>query len=191
MGAATRPTITTVCARVLAAAVAVWLAGGAALAQECRNATVDVCFRPGPASCLEQIVGLINGAQRSVLVQAYNFTSPPIIQAIGRAAERGLEVRVVLDKENRKSRYTGATYLDNHGVPVRIDEKVAIAHNKVIIIDGEVVIGGSYNFTGNAEKRNAENVTIIRDRCVADQFVRNFEMRWQVSTPYQRPSPTG
>lgn len=157
-----------------------------ALAAECRNAAVAVCFRPGPEPCVDDIVEAIDGARRRLSVQAYNFTAPPIVQAIGRAKQRGVEVRVVLDKENLRKRYTGATYLDNAGVAVRIDDKVAIAHNKVIIVDGELVIGGSYNFTASAESRNAENVTFIRDRCTAARFLRNFDARWQVSAPYAR-----
>jgi phosphatidylserine/phosphatidylglycerophosphate/cardiolipin synthase-like enzyme len=97
-------------------------------------------------------------------------------------------VRVVLDKTNStrrngQPRYTGATYLINAGVPVRIDETVAIAHNKVMVIDGGLVVGGSYNYTKSAEARNAENVTFTLSACVAKLFGDNFEQRWKVSEP--------
>ena len=152
---------------LLIAALFVPLIAPAAAWAECQGAAVDACFRPGPTSCEARIVAEIDGAGLSVMVQAYGFTSVPIIQAIGRAKGRGADVRAILDKDNRQARYTGATYLGNAGVPVRIDDRVSIAHNKVIVIDGETVIGGSFNYTGSAERRNAENVTIIRSGCVA------------------------
>ena len=62
-------------------------------------------------------------------------------------------------------------------VPVAIDHVSGIAHNKVAVVDDETVIGGSFNWTRSAATRNVENVTIIRDRAVADAFTRNFERR--------------
>jgi phospholipase D len=154
----------------------------------CNEASIDVCFRPGKISCATEIVDAISGARRTLLVQAYGFTTPQIVQAIGAAHKRGVEVRVVLDKTNAskrdgKPRYSGATYLANAHVPVRIDEKVAIAHNKVMVIDGDMVIGGSYNYTRSAEERNAENVTFTRSACVAGLYRTNFEKRWKASAP--------
>jgi phosphatidylserine/phosphatidylglycerophosphate/cardiolipin synthase-like enzyme len=154
----------------------------------CNEASIDVCFRPGKVSCAAEIVDAIAGARRTLLVQAYGFTNPQIVQAIGAAQKRGVDVRVVLDKtitskRDGKPRYSGATYLTNARVPVRIDEKVAIAHNKTMVIDGELVIGGSYNYTRSAEERNAENVTFTRSACVAGLYRANFEKRWKASAP--------
>lgn len=166
--------------RLALALAAVWFSATVASAA-CSDATVSVCFRPGRIACSTEIVQAINAAKDTLLVQAYSFTNPQIIQAIGNAGKRGVTVRVILDKENRQSRYTGLTYLQNASVPVRIDDKVAIAHNKVMVIDGELVIGGSYNYTRSAEQRNAENVTFTRSSCVAKVFTANFENRWRVS----------
>jgi phosphatidylserine/phosphatidylglycerophosphate/cardiolipin synthase-like enzyme len=154
----------------------------------CTDASVDVCFRPGKASCAEQVIDALVGAKQTLLVQAYGFTNPQIVQAIGDARKRGVNVRVVLDKTNASKRdgqprYTGATYLTNANVPVRIDGKVAIAHNKVMVIDGELVIGGSYNYTRSAEDKNAENVTFTKSACVAKFYRDNFEKRWSASAP--------
>ena len=73
--------------------------------------------------------------------------------------------------------------LRNAGIPVRFDDRVAIAHNKVMVIDGELVIGGSFNYTKSAEEKNAENVTFTRSACVARLYGDNFERRWNVAAP--------
>ena len=142
------------------------------------------CFTPGQ-DCLAVIVSEIDGAKTELLVQAYGFTSPAIIQAIVKAKERGVNVDVLLDKINERRQYTGATYLVNHGIEPRIDFKVAIAHNKVIVIDGQTVVTGSFNFTTAAQQRNAENVIVIQnDVAIANAYSENFYRRAIVSRPY-------
>lgn len=153
-------------------------------------ATVSACFSPGPASCAEQIADRIDAAHASVRVQAYYLTQPLILRAIVIAKRRGLEVEAILDKsqdrrDSSRSRYTGATYLANAGVPVWIDDAPAIAHSKVIILDDRVVITGSFNFTKAADTRNAENVVFIDSQDVAAQFTRNWEERRSSSRHFE------
>lgn len=71
-------------------------------------------------------------------------------------------VEVILDKSQRTQRYSSTTFLTNAGIPVWIDSKHAIAHNKVIVIDRATVITGSFNFTKAAEDKNAENLLVIK-----------------------------
>jgi phosphatidylserine/phosphatidylglycerophosphate/cardiolipin synthase-like enzyme len=58
---------------------------------------------------------------------------------------------------------------------LKIDAKHAIAHNKVMIIDGEAVITGSFNFTKAAEESNAENLLVIRDKKLAERYIKNWQ----------------
>lgn len=119
--------------------------------------TLDVAFSPR-GGATELVVKTIDQAQKSILVQAYSFTSAPIAKALVAAKGRGVDVRVILDKSQKTERYSSATYLTNSGVPTWIDRQHAIAHNKVMVIDGTTVITGSFNFSKAAEFENAENV---------------------------------
>jgi phosphatidylserine/phosphatidylglycerophosphate/cardiolipin synthase-like enzyme len=124
-------------------------------------------------------------------VQAYSFTSAPIAQAVTRAFARGVKVRVVLDKSQRSERYTSATYLGNHNVPTWIDTKHAIAHNKIILIDGATIFTGSFNFTKAAEQKNAENLLIIEgDPKLYAEYESNFEEHLSHSEKYDRGEAT-
>jgi phosphatidylserine/phosphatidylglycerophosphate/cardiolipin synthase-like enzyme len=69
-------------------------------------------------------------------------------------------------------------------VPTTVDADHAISHNKVIIIDGETVLTGSFKFTKAAQEKNAENVLIIRDKALAAQCTQNWEAHRQHSQPY-------
>ena len=95
---------------------------------------VIVAFSPN-GQATDVIVDAIHHARREILVQAYSFTSKPILAALAEANGRGVDVRVIADKTNDKGKYSGATYMRNHGVPVWIDDSVHIAHNKVMIFD--------------------------------------------------------
>ena len=114
------------------------------------NTQTQVCFSPN-SGCTEAIVSQIDKAKSEILEQAYSFTSAPIAKALTDAFKRGVRVETILDKSQRRERYTSATFISNAGIPTYIDSKHAIAHNKIMIIDKETVITGSFNFTKAAE----------------------------------------
>ncbi|HZL34547.1 MAG TPA: phospholipase D family protein [Tepidisphaeraceae bacterium] len=141
-------------------------------------------FSPG-GGCTSAVVAQIEKATQTIDVQAYLFTSPPIAQAITQAYDRGVRIRVVLDKSQKTGHYSSATYLLNHHVPVYIDDQHALAHNKVMLLDGQVLITGSFNFTKSAEENNAENLLIIRDRPkLIAAYQANFDRHFNHSMPY-------
>ena len=118
---------------------------------------VTACFTPGE-NCTGTIVQVLGGATRTILAQAYSFTSAPIAKALLDAHKRGVQVQVILDKSQRSEKYSSADFLANQGVPVVIDANHAIAHNKVMVIDGETVLTGRFNFTKAAQEKNAGNL---------------------------------
>lgn len=143
----------------------------------------DVCFSP-KGSCTDLIVNTLGQAKATVHVQAYSFTSKPIAQALADARGRGVVVETILDKGQRTEDDTQAGLLVQAGIPVRIDAKHSIAHNKVMIIDDETVITGSFNFTQNAEERNAENLLVIRDKTLAAKYEANWQKHWAHSVDF-------
>jgi phosphatidylserine/phosphatidylglycerophosphate/cardiolipin synthase-like enzyme len=143
----------------------------------------EVCFTPG-GECTDVVVATIAGAKRQVLVQAYSFTSQPIAKALVDASMRGVDVRAILDKSQRSEKYSGADYLANSGVPVQIDSVHAIAHNKVMVIDEESVITGSFNFTKSAQGKNAENLIMLRDPELARVYADNWKIHSEHSEAY-------
>ena len=151
--------------------------------QEASCATVEVCFTPGE-NCTARIVKALGEAKTSILMQAYSFTSAPIAKALIDAKKRGVRVEAILDKSNRTDKYSAADFLANADIPTLIDAQHAIAHNKLIIIDGETVIGGSFNYTKAAQNQNAENVEITRSQALAAKYKENWQTHAQHSVPY-------
>lgn len=145
---------------------------------------VQAWFSPG-GGCTEAIVDCIHAAKKSVRIQAYSFTSAPIAAAVVDAHKRGLDVVVILDKSQRTEKYSSADFLAHAGVPTLIDAKHAIAHNKIIILDGVVVLTGSFNFTKSAEEKNAENLIELEDRALAARYTENWQKHLKHSEPYR------
>lgn len=137
--------------------------------------TVDVYFSP-TGGATYAIIRELDAAKSEIFVQAYSFTSKPIAKALVDARKRGLKVEVVLDKSQRRERYTSADFVAHAGIPTFIDDQHAIAHNKIMIIDRQTLITGSFNFTKGAEEKNAENLLVLKgNRPLVNRYTRNFD----------------
>jgi phosphatidylserine/phosphatidylglycerophosphate/cardiolipin synthase-like enzyme len=149
------------------------------------NAAYNVCFTPGQ-NCTKTLIDYINREKNSIFVQAYSFTSSPIAAALIAAKKRGVQVKVILDKSQvNREKYSASKFLDNQGIPVWIDSKPAIAHNKIFIFSDRIATG-SFNFTKAAQERNAENIIFIRDRGLTDRYRKNWFSRQKTSTPLRK-----
>lgn len=142
-----------------------------------------VCFTPGD-QCVDDLIARLDGAKLSIRVQAYSFTAQDIADALIRARQRGVDVIVILDRSQRRERYSMIDEMKSGGILVYIDDCCAIAHNKVMIIDEKIVVTGSYNFTKSAEVRNAENMLIIEDRTLAARYLDNWKKHQQGSEAF-------
>ena len=147
-----------------------------------KDTAIQVYFSPD-GGCTDAINKSLGQARQEILVQAYSFTSAPIAKALLEAHKRGVKVQVILDKSQRSQKYSSATFLKNSRIPTFIDARHAIAHNKIIVIDRETVITGSFNFTKAAEEKNAENVLIIRDKALAKVYMENWDKHRGHSEP--------
>jgi len=145
--------------------------------------SAEVYFSPH-GGCTEAVVAELGKARTSVLVQAYSFTSSPIAKALVEAHRRGVRVEVVLDKSQRGEKYSSADFVAHAGIPTRIDARHAIAHNKVMVIDGRTVITGSFNFTKAAESENAENLLVLQDAELAGKYAAHWKSHAEHSEPY-------
>jgi phosphatidylserine/phosphatidylglycerophosphate/cardiolipin synthase-like enzyme len=151
------------------------------------NSRVAVFFSP-KGGCTQAVVEELGKAHETVVVQAYSFTSAPIAKALVEAHQRGVRVEVLLDKSQRTERYSSATFLSHAGIATFIDGRHAIAHNKVMVIDAQTVLTGSFNFTKAAEEKNAENLLVLRGKELAAKYTANWREHRQHSEPYTGPT---
>ncbi|MBU1203702.1 MAG: hypothetical protein KKG60_01390 [Nanoarchaeota archaeon] len=124
--------------------------------------------------CRGVLVGMIDSASESVYFMAYSLTDDGVGDALVRAGKRGVDVKGVMEKQQR-SAYSEFDKLKQNGVDVRWDDNSALMHHKVFVVDGKVVVTGSCNPTENGFKNNDENLVVIRNGGVVEDFMREFE----------------
>lgn len=123
----------------------------------------------------EQIVSEIRTAQRGIDVMAFSFTSKPIAEAMAKRIKDGVTVRSLFDDRAMGAEASRDDYLASQGARVFKDANRYAMHDKIIIIDGETVVTGSYNFTASANAKNDENALILHDPEAARIYTREFE----------------
>ena len=144
-----------------------------------------VNFSPN-GGCTDALVQRIKEARSEILVQCYSFTSRRIAGALEAAARHGVKVRVLADPSNLRERASLTRVMATRGVDVLYDDAHAIAHNKVMVFDGRAVAMGSFNFTGAAERSNAENLLILEDAGLAAVYAKNWHTHEAHSKPAEK-----
>lgn len=153
------------------------------------SGTVQVAFAPWE-DAEGMVIEAIAEAQRQILVQAFSFTSRRIAAALIAARRRGVEVLVTADREQTVAGEGNRIRdLAAAGIPVWLESRYAAAHNKVMVIDATTrdaaVITGSFNWSAGAQRRNGENVLILRrNRDLAQAYAANWQRHREQAWPY-------
>ncbi len=128
--------------------------------------------------CSSVVVHWISRANSSIDLAIYSFTLDTIGEALVNAHERGVTVRVIFEKTqiNQWSEYSK---LKSAGIQVMIDRNDKYMHNKFMVIDGKVVLTGSYNYSKQADTQNDENLIVIISEDVAKAYESEFNEMWE------------
>jgi len=148
---------------------------------------VQACFSP-KGNCSDHIIRELQRAETEILVAVYAFTSSEIAWALVQAKQRGINVRVLVDRKfDRESKYSQGSFLKKQGLNVRRasglskgNKKRGLMHQKFAVIDSRIVLTGSYNWTAYAEKFNHENLLLFRDAGpLAEEYRLQFFRVWE------------
>jgi phosphatidylserine/phosphatidylglycerophosphate/cardiolipin synthase-like enzyme len=142
---------------------------------------LEIYFSPDDG-VLNALAPVLSSAEESIYFMAYSFTANSLGDILRQKAAAGLKVEGVMEDEqvvtNQGTEYD--PFLQT-GVDVRVDGNEGLMHHKVFIIDGRIVVLGSYNFSQSAEERNDENLVIIYNEEIAQQFMQEFQRVWQLT----------
>jgi phosphatidylserine/phosphatidylglycerophosphate/cardiolipin synthase-like enzyme len=141
-----------------------------------------VCFSR-VEQCDNLLINLISQARKSVYVAIYSFTRDGLARALIDAKNRGVEVKIIIEEENAYGQGSDYRMLKEAGVDIRLDGNPALMHHKFMVVDGEIIVTGSYNWSTAAEDRNDENFVVIRDRSVAERFMQEFNRLLSIARP--------
>ncbi|GAI44901.1 unnamed protein product, partial [marine sediment metagenome] len=108
-------------------------------------AEIKVFFSP-QGGIAEEIIKQIDNAQEYIDIAIYSFTYEPIAEAIIRAKNRGVKIRILMDKGQSQGKSSKYKFLLDNDIVVIQDRHTGIMHNKIAIIDGRILFTGSYNW---------------------------------------------
>lgn len=152
-----------------------------------KSSSIEVYF--SPKNGIDDVISYnISNAKNTIDMAIYDFTNETISNALILARQQGVKIRVYNDKNPQEKEVELLEKLENAGISVKnanpadwnenVNAYMAIMHNKFIVIDKKIVITGSYNFSENAEENNRENLIVIPNEIVAEQYTNEFEKYW-------------
>lgn len=148
--------------------------------------TLQLWFLPDNRDGPRSIINMINAAQKTIKVALFTWTRKDFAEAIAKASDRGVKVEVVIDYT--ASRGAGAEvvkYLKRRGVPVRISQSDGLLHHKMMIIDDEILINGSANWTKAAFTEN-DDCFVVLNHLTEDQNSK-LQRMWKVILNESKP----
>ena len=132
-----------------------------------------VGFSRGQPSAKEVVLEAIDDANELLYLAAYQYTSKDIIQRVIAAKKRGVRVFVLLDRTQKNGDAQASMVASN--IDCRIDQRYRIMHHKFIIIDGKHIETGSFNYSANADRVNAENAIYLKD---VPDIAAQYQQQW-------------
>ncbi len=142
---------------------------------------IEICFSP-QQRCEKQIINHIRNAKHKIFIHSYSLTSQKIISELIKANNRKVKVKLLVDSSQIDAPYSKIKQLISYDkIDTRIDQTEGLAHNKIMIIDDNLLITGSYNWTNSANYKNAENILFIMDQSVVKEYINNWNYRYQYS----------
>lgn len=133
------------------------------------------CYFAPEDGVRRRILQELRGAKTSIDFMAFSFTSKELAEAMRDRTTTGVRVRGLFESRNAKSKPSKDEELADAGATIYLDRNPYSMHHKVMVIDGETVITGSYNFSDSAENRNDENLLVIHAPAIAQEFLKEFE----------------
>jgi phosphatidylserine/phosphatidylglycerophosphate/cardiolipin synthase-like enzyme len=133
---------------------------------------------------ISHLIPMVQAAQKSIRFMAFSFTHDELGAAVLERAEAGVDVAGIFETRGSETEFSELAPLFCAGVPVRQDGNPGTFHHKVFVIDDQIVITGSLNFSENANDSNDENVVVISNPDIAKLYLQEFERRWaEAKTP--------
>ena len=140
--------------------------------------TPKVYFSP-KGGCQQAVISEIAKATKTIDIAMYAFSSREIAQELVNAKDRGVKVRMVLDKAQETQTYSKSRFFTKKGFEVKYHTGSGLMHNKFAILDSQVLITGSFNWTAGAEEKNDENLLIMTDPALIKKYQDRFETLWK------------
>lgn len=142
----------------------------------------DIYFSPNGGAA-DYIIKFIDKTKHTLDVAVYSLTHDKIAEALIKAKDRGVKIRLLTDALQAKGANSDDELLELSGVNIRRDTQSGLMHHKFAISDNKALGFGSFNWTVNADTRNAENWNVCRIKYAIESYQKEFEKIWEINAP--------
>ena len=149
------------------------------------NANVSYYFARATPNVDTNLINVINSSKNTLDIAIYSLTKKSIVDSIISAKNRGINVELMTDKIESKSKSEKAelALLQADNIPIKINTHSGLLHIKMTVTD-DTVTTGSYNYTEAATDKNDEVLVIIKDAATAKAWKTEFDNMWNDTTNY-------
>jgi phosphatidylserine/phosphatidylglycerophosphate/cardiolipin synthase-like enzyme len=171
---------------VAALGAAIWLAAAPVVPPDATAAaSVEIYYAPEDLPG-EKLAALYGKARRYIYVAIFGITYPPIVKALVAAHKRGVDVRVISDRErlNDPKQQSALKTLRLAGIPIKINWHENLMHLKQAVIDDEINTSGSMNQTGSGNRYNDERLDVFTDPVTSAKARDKFLSMWKDTERY-------
>lgn len=151
---------------------------------------VNILFSPQCLIIDNYILSLIDSAKDYIYIPSFFITHKKMQESLINAYKRGVEIKIINDATNAHTKYTIHKNLRNAGIKVKTENFAGKMHMKAMFIDDKYSVIGSMNFTSSGNKRNDENVIIIKSTEITKFFKETFIHIWnKIPSKYENFDP--
>ncbi|MCM2279850.1 MAG: phospholipase D-like domain-containing protein [Oligoflexia bacterium] len=155
--------------------------GSASILSSAEARALEIYFTPGK-DCEDRIVSAIHESKKEVRAAVYSINNARIVEALRAAHRRGVKVHVLTDRVQAAGPSSRTLELFEAGVPLRVNSRHKIMHNKFAVFDGKLSVTGSYNWTAPASEVNSENCVFLSENAAVSAFRKRFDELWTLNT---------
>lgn len=139
---------------------------------------LDIYFSPQDKSITNAILPVIRNAKRYIYIPTFLLTESRVVDELVKAKNRGVDVKIIIDALNASCKHSKHRELRIAGIPVKTENYAGKMHSKSMIVDDEITVIGSMNFSYSGENRNDENLVVIKDSAITKFYKDFFLYQW-------------
>lgn len=159
------------------------------------DAATKTLYRPGHKliqealfsptdDCVNSVIGYLNAARSTLQLCVFTITDDRISRQILQCHRQGIEVSIITDNEKAFDPGADIKAMAHDGIAVRMDNTPNHMHHKFALIDDEILLTGSYNWTRSAAHYNHENILVTNAAAVVKRYRDCFQSLWPAMEPF-------
>ncbi len=144
------------------------------------SAEIEAVFSP-EGGIKEYLLKEIESTTAAIDLALYEVTSSDLAQALSKARQRGVRIRMIADSRQAKKKESQVTYLISQGILTKVlgSQERSVMNHRFAILDGKKIVTGSFSWSEASDRWNFENIIVCADTEASAAYQREFDRLWR------------